>query len=375
MNSITCDSKKAPPHKKSKPSQDDISVSPLAAASWFLFPNTNDDNDDNHCDDHDAKRPFVPTFQIHDTVFWRSKSAKELGRRGIIVEGAASMHAPPPQPPRRQQPQRVMVRFPNKSRPTTTTTTTPTKDNESNNYFEKEISVKRLLPIFETAKPQQHQQKQQQSSIIIVVTADTTSYRLLASSQLTKDTDDVVLEIGCSTGEASAIMVQYCKSWIGFDTSEEMVERCNQRLSSSSVSSVSSSQKNDEDIMNKNNTNTNMAFQMDALVDPHRAQQLVRDCLVPSTNANKQSSSSFPNKIFIDIGGNRDCDAVWRMLEWATTLMTDTSSSSMMTATSSSPPCTQMIVVKSQELVAQLQNEAMTCWRRSDVERRQRHRI
>jgi SAM-dependent methyltransferase len=159
---------------------------------------------------------------------------------------------------------------------------------------EKEVSTRRLLPVFST------------DSQVWIVTAETTSYRNLASSQLTKD-DDTVLEIGCSTGEASAIMIKYCKSWVGLDTSDDMIQRCKSRVGNFDAK----------------------AYKVDALGDPLRAVQLVLEGL-----------EGPPRKVFIDIGGNRSCEGVLRMVAWVLEFF--------------SP---MMLVIKSRELVTLIQAE------------------
>lgn len=288
---VTCDE---PPRKKPKPH-----AVPSSVVSWILFPSPNS---------------TPKTYQNLDTVFWRSKSAKELGRRGTVVacdaptDGRLSNDT---NPTNQRQQQRLTVRFQKELRDDRTASTITDVSNE---YYDKQVPIKRLLPVF--ALTQQGTKEQQQfESTVIVVTAETTSYRNMASSQLTKD--DLVLEIGCSTGEASAIMVQYCKSWVGLDTSEEMVRRCNQRISQVEM---------------KNNNTDFAAFQVDALADPNLAEQLVLQGL----------NGASPNKIYIDIGGNRDCDGVWRMLAWAMSM------------------CPILVVIKSREFFTQLNDEGVT---------------
>ena len=210
--------------------------------SWYIFP------------------PSISSYQVDDKVFFRSKSSKELGRRGVVI-------IPPVG-------QRVTVRL--------------------EGGHEKEVSTRRLLPVFST------------ECQVWIVTAETTSYRNLASSQLAKD-NDTVLEIGCSTGEASAIMVKYCKSWVGLDTSDDMIKLCKSRVSNVDAK----------------------AFKVDALEDPVRAMQLVLDGL-----------EGPPRKVFIDIGGNRSCEGVLRMVAWVLEYF--------------SP---MMLVIKSRELVNLIQEE------------------
>ena len=310
---VTCDE---PPRKKPKPH---ALSSPII--SWILFPSPN---------------ATPKAFQILETVFWRSKSAKELGRRGTVVASDASTDRRLDNDTNRtheqaQQPQqRVTVRFQKESRDDCTSSTRT----DENHHHDKHVPIKRLLPVFVLTQ-QGVKQRGEVQSTVIVVTAETTSYRNMASSQLTKD--DVVLEIGCSTGEASAIMVQYCKSWVGLDTSEEMVRRCNQRISQ---------------VEYKSSNTYCTAFQVDALADPNLAEQLVLQGL----------NGTSPNKIFIDIGGNRDCEGVWRMLAWAMSMM----------------PI--LVVIKSREFFTQVKDEGVTTstingaeWMDSKLQQLNRH--
>ena len=176
-------------------------------------------------------------------------------------------------------------------------------------FYEKEVSVKRLLPVFPTRALQDS--RGNDHSTTIIVTSETLPYRNLASSQLT--TEDKVLEIGCSTGEASAVMIQYCQAWVGFDTSPDMVHSCHSRIARQPLK----------------NAKSISVFQVDALVDPIRAEQLVRQSLDGNT----------PDTVFIDIGGNRECEGVWSMLAWAMLMKPS------------------LIVIKSRDLADQLQQE------------------
>jgi SAM-dependent methyltransferase len=218
-----------PPNKKLK----------QEGSTWYLFPSSQ------------------RYSEVDDDVFLRSKSSKDLGRRGIVVSVE----------------KRITVRF--------------------EGGYEKEVQPKRLLPIYST--------KQQ----VLLVTAETASYRNLASSQLTKA--DTVLEIGCSTGEASSILVKYCKTWMGFDTSDDMIKRCKSSL---------------------NNTDAK-AYKVDALADPDRAQRLVVEGL-----------EGPPSTVFIDIGGNRECEGVLRMIAWVLETFSPI-----------------MVVIKSRELAAKIQED------------------
>jgi SAM-dependent methyltransferase len=155
---------------------------------------------------------------------------------------------------------------------------------------------KRLLPLFGGGV-----------DASVVLTRETNYFRNLV---LQVDSKDAVLEIGCSTGETSRLLIAVAKSWVGFDTSEEMIDQCKVHLLS----------KEKEDCCH--------ATKIDALVDPKRALEV---------------SKTFgePNVVFVDIGGNRECINVLRMLSWVLKSYT-----------------LRLVVVKSRELVQLIQTSA-----------------
>ena len=125
---------------------------------------------------------------------------------------------------------------------------------------------KRLMPCFGVDSP------------AVVLTPETLPYRKLSYQVLPTDS---VLEVGCSTGETSRFLIPLTKSWVGFDTSQEMIDQCKDHM---------------------NGTSCHIA-KVDALKDPIRA---------------LKESKTFgdPNVIFVDIGGNRECINVLRMISW-----------------------------------------------------------
>ena len=139
---------------------------------------------------------------------------------------------------------------------------------------EKSVSETRLLPVYDASTTKQ----------LILVTADTVLYRQLAASQV--DKCDSVLELGCSTGETSRVLWKYTQSWVGFDTSKEMIEATKEKLEREGVSSCPCT-----------------CGIVDALVDGDSALNIVK---------NHQQTSV----VFLDIGGNREESGVLRMLEW-----------------------------------------------------------
>jgi hypothetical protein len=116
----------------------------------------------------------------------------------------------------------------------------------------------------------------------IIVTPETNHFRQMAS-QVTSS--DKLLEIGCSTGETSKLLIPLCDTWVGLDTSEQMIAQCKTTIGDS-----------------LDEKTCHFAI-VDALIDPAKAEQ---EC-------KKFGDLSV---IFIDIGGNRECINVLRMVSW-----------------------------------------------------------
>ena len=141
------------------------------------------------------------------------------------------------------------------------------------------------------------------NAVTLVVVYDTSSFRQTAWSQLrqpvggdptTSTREHHVLEIGCSTGETSEIIWRQANSWIGFDTSASMIETVQQKLKTLPSHSDNASR-----------AKTLYCERLDALVDPLKAQQVAR-----------RFHKNGPTDVFLDIGGNRSQEAVWRMLRF-----------------------------------------------------------
>jgi hypothetical protein len=216
-----------------------------------------------------APRSFLPG----DSVFFRPKSAKEDGKRGVIV-------APIPE----TDPGHVWVEY------------------ESNNVKTKKcVSCRRLVPVFGP--------NDKLCPPIIILTPETIPYRHLAASQI--DQTDDILEIGCSTGEASTILLRYGRTWVGFDSSYGMIQICSAAIGATIT------------------TQPWHACKMDALSDPKRA-----------INEAKRFNSNGPTVAFLDIGGNREETGVVGMMTWVL----------------QSFPQLRLLVVKSRELVKSVTN-------------------
>jgi hypothetical protein len=158
------------------------------------------------------------------------------------------------------------------------------------NATEKRVKRKRLLPVYHHHHDYKNTSPSSSSSpataTTILITGKTIYYRHLAASQ-THDKDRV-LELGCSTGEASQILWRHAASWVGLDTGATMVETTVQK-------------------MNKYNCNIQRAcILLDALKHPMQAKK----------DANQFGPVSMA---FIDIGGNRRMDEVLIILNWVLT--------------------------------------------------------
>ena len=159
------------------------------------------------------------------------------------------------------------------------------------------------------------------SKPLVIITPDTTSYRHLAMSH--SRPNDNMLEIGCSTGECSALLLRrrlllhlqnlrrighHDKSSevlvdgkiVGFDTGAKILQQAEKRLRreydefSSTIT---------EDTYSK----LIQLHKVDALADPKGAYNLVTD------------NSACPEMVLIDIGGNRELEGVLRMIQWVQT--------------------------------------------------------
>mmetsp|Transcript_113453 Transcript_113453/g.327626 ORF Transcript_113453/g.327626 Transcript_113453/m.327626 type:complete len:341 (-) Transcript_113453:87-1109(-) len=142
----------------------------------------------------------------------------------------------------------------------------------------------------------------------IVVTSETNHFRQLVGYVFA---DDQILEIGCSTGETSKLLLQSdCRSFVGVDTSKEMVQRCRNLLLALGGS-----------ISKEIHTTV-----VDALVDP--------------TNAKKEATRfGDPSVVFIDINGNRENINVRRMITWVLQSLRP-----------------RLVVVKSREMVSMMKS-------------------
>lgn len=160
----------------------------------------------------------------------------------------------------------------------------------------------------------------------ILVTSDTDTFRTLAKTQIMTRH---VFEIGCSTGGTSAIVwnLEHVQTWIGFDTSADMVENVREKLKS---------------YTHHHKRQTRRCIQINPLLDPQLAAYIVyADCTSGQTyTANVQTDEKCePLTVILDIGGNREAAAVILMLQWILTMF---------------PNSCRQIIIKSQTIHAAL---------------------
>ena len=151
---------------------------------------------------------------------------------------------------------------------------------------------KRLIPCFGILDP------------TIVIVPETNHFRQMVHQVERADT---VLEIGCSTGETSRLLIRCSNAWVGLDTSQQMIDQC----------------KNSLDF----HKNCHIC-KVDALMDPKRA-------LIES------KTRGDPSVVFVDIGGNREIINVLRMISWVLDGFAP-----------------RLVVVKSRELVQSIRSSA-----------------
>lgn len=166
--------------------------------------------------------------------------------------------------------------------------------------------------------------------LIILLTADTASFRLLAASQIRAC--DTVLEVGCSTGETTAILAKYVPKGrvVALDVGADMVQRTKERLKL-----VSSESEICADVA---------VHKMDPFLDPRGAVEAAEheteaDIGKDGGGDSRPTKGGGVDAVFIDIGGNREVRGVVRMIAFARTAFAQ-------------PP--RLIVIKSRELVAEL---------------------
>lgn len=179
----------------------------------------------------------------------------------------------------------------------------------------------------------------------VAVARETPAFRLL-THQL--HSTDRVLEIGCSTGETSKRVVPIVESWVGFDTSDQMLDRCAEQVERVTVQSRCRVK----------------LVKVDALVEPKRA---FHEATAPPFG--------HPTVILLDIGGNREYRPVLQILSWVfehfTSITTTPDPTSVDSSDVGTAPHTgsssslsssfgsnslRLIIIKSREIVHAIQN-------------------
>jgi len=260
--------------------------------------------------------PVSPhAFKAGDTVFIRTKSAKEIGRKGVVVrvgvKQAETRISCGQSNKRRKRAKeedaygRIVVKIPCRS--------------EDARFYEASFRPSRLILVVCSDRGQ--------STPHVVITATTSQYRLLAASQILPT--DNVLEIGCSTGECSRVISRYANSLVGLDVAQVMVDaarkNCIVRPRSKTEGPPEREQECEVHI-----------YKVDAFLDPVKARELATKKMESSSEEETRDISTV-SVVFIDIGGNREDDPVVKMIHWARNTF--------------SP---RLIVVKSEELVKKI---------------------
>jgi len=251
-------------------------------------------------------------FNLNDNVYIRPKSTKEFGISGRIVDITSSVSSG--------------------------STTTSAKDGNGikkrrledirvsiqqshNGNMKVGVRPSRLFPI--------HESSNDKEETLIIITPDTTNYRQLATSHLRGS--DKVLEIGCSTGECTALVLrrlmllyknnnlQYQEkkktniqtgSICAFDIGSDMVKQASTRVQSE-FNALQHHSHQATDLQMPSYTDMIQFYKIDALSDPKRA---YTHATTITTSSKDQSKS--PDVILIDIGGNRELKGVVQMIEW-----------------------------------------------------------
>ena len=202
------------------------------------------------------------------------------------------------------------------------------KDCIACNSMKHNVRPSRLVPVNDLHLGNNRIGKESKS--LVLVTPDTTTYRQLASSHLRPN--DYVLEIGCSTGECTALLLRRILllhsqnlrvvgqhdnhanhtsanvglgNIVGFDTGSKILKQADKRLRAEYKQS--SNLIMDDDAYSR----LIQLHRVDALADPKGAYAL-------ATTNNRR-----PGMVLIDIGGNRQLESVVRMIRWVQTAFKD----------------------------------------------------
>jgi cellobiose-specific phosphotransferase system component IIB len=277
-------------------------------------------------------------LQLNDPVYVRPKSVKEVGAVGRVVDTTAAAFNEPADVKRRCTNDRSLAK-PNQNK------TSDHRITVQVNGVIKRFRPSRLVSIYDVPS---------NNTTTILLTPDTANYRQLAVAHVRHG--DKVLEIGCSTGICTSLVLrrmlllskentndaqseaaaaaaaaekgdsfQYDGKIIAFDTGSDMMNQTQQALQTEFDNLSAHLPQH-----NKLSTMSSI-HKIDAFADPKGAFSL-------STQNNK-----YPDIVLIDIGGNRELEGVTRMIHWV-----------QCTFLSNLP---RVIIVKSKELVRELSPE------------------
>ena len=184
-----------------------------------------------------------------------------------------------------------------------------------------DVRPSRLVPVYDLHLKNNKIDKDAES--LVLLTPDTTTYRQLATSHLRPN--DYVLEIGCSTGECTALLLRrnlllqsqnlrqiehhnnvVLGNIVGFDTGAKILKQADNRLRREYNQSATTLA-TDDDAYSK----LIQLHRVDALADPKGAYALAT------------SNNTCPGMVLIDIGGNRQLESVVRMIQWVQTAFKD----------------------------------------------------
>jgi hypothetical protein len=285
---------------------------------------------------NDAPRKFEP--KISDFVHVRPKSAKEIGYTGRITSINANKKATATHG-NSVNDQDVSKKCSKKRKLTEEDVRVTIQQHCYHHHTEKnedciachstkhDVRPSRLVPVYDLHLTNNKMDKG--SKTLVLLTPDTTTYRQLAISHLRPN--DNVLEIGCSTGECTALLLRrnlllhsqnsrqieqrniksanvVMGKIVGFDTGTKILKQADNRLRREYEQS-GSTLANDDDAYSK----IIQLHRIDALADPKGAYALA------------SANNTFPGMVLIDIGGNRQLDSVVRMIQWVQTAFKDES--------------------------------------------------
>ena len=193
------------------------------------------------------------------------------------------------------------------------------------------VRPSRLVQVFDL-KTKNNSKMNNNTDTLVILTPDTTTYRHLATAHLRPN--DHVLEIGCSTGECTALLLRRIlllhsqKSRqtqhknqhhdftsikggiVAFDTGSKILQQAENRLRKEYqqfTANTVTSNDNDDDDNDHVYSKLIQLHKVDALADPKGAY------------SHAIENNILPGMVLIYIGGNRELDSVVRMIHWVQT--------------------------------------------------------